>query len=576
MLQVASALPREVWFDVFRSLDPPDLFNLRLSCKKFNEIVSLSAVWKPRCYSRWLDHLSHDVFTEEIVSDNQNWFYYFRYRNRIDQSVLKLLHRITQEKNNTEYWHLYKLVLRHNPSRIIPLISNIVNDGFLAGSMPFDVVTLCRHLLTSLRHKHVYDLFGAVGETSQTFVHGAEETFFLPLAAMDPSFDRLLHFRCDTHDRIHALIEKEFSGVNEFLSLPATLRVDKLTSYLFGTLDLLNKKRQLYLEDFMLLRIYAQETAGHPLLILSMIQSLATKYAVETILCGSYLIIHDSLVRDRETYLTIASNGVPKIFTRKRLVQSFKRILGSSDYVIQSEILPTILQPLKFRELLTTVFKNIIPLHNKSKWSVAAPRTVGELKRLFPKSAQPVKSETINYFLCVFKAMEFNLNTGGSISVLFTVTYKEVFRLVAKLYPGDLPYAEQLLKCRGADFCEIDHEYKDWLSQVHNITLKNCPELGRFVTSLRDEQVMCIVGIKEHHNGEMFYTLMNFAGEFYVENSINVQILNSGDEETVIKRFLAVASQSDLGLAFSGIDWGSRKLIPNIQVQYILQKDSCN
>lgn len=564
-------LPQELWIDVFRYLDSSDLFRLRIACKGFNRIVCSATVWKSRCYNRWLDHLSHDPFNEGILSRGNGWFYYYRLRNRIDHSLLKLLRKLAKENDTTEYWNIYKRILRFNPSHSIPLLYDTANLGFQSGTEDFDVITSCQHLLTSLRHKHVYDLFSAVERSSQTFVHDAEETFFLPLAAMDPSFDRLLHFRKETFDHIHDLVEDEFISLQEFLKLPTTLRVDKLISYLFEALDLLDRDRQLFIEDFMLLRIYARETAGHPLLVLAMVQSLASKYNVETILCGSYLIIHDPRVKDRETYLTIAPSGVPKIFTKRRLIQSLKRLLGSSDSIIQSEILPTILQPLKHQELLATVFKELLPLYNKSKWSVTSPKTMIELQRIYPQSKQPIKPESVTYFLCVYKAMEIHSRIERSISVLLTVTIKEVFQLISKLYPGDQSYAEQLLSCRGADFCEMDLEYQDWLSQIHNISIRDDIEFGTFVTSVRDQQVLCIMGVKEHSRAGTLYNLMSFAGEFYVEHSCNIEPVEEEEEGTIIKRFLAVGIPSDLGLVFSGINWRSHKLIPNSHVSYILQ-----
>ncbi|QLQ80782.1 hypothetical protein HG537_0E01370 [Torulaspora globosa] len=566
---VVSILPQEVWIAILRHLDHSDLFCLRLCCKRFNEIVSRGPVWRSRCWTRWLEHLSYDPFDERLPNGN-DWFYYYRLRNRIDQSLMKLLRKLVNENDTTEYWHLYRRILRYNPSHIIPFLYGVVERGFLS-SETFDVVTICQHLLISVRHKHIYDLFGIGESGSQTFVHNAEETFFLPLAAMDPSFDRLLHFRSDVHDRVHSLIRAEFDNFQDFLNLPATLRVDKLISRLFEAVDLLDKDRQLFVEDFMLLRIYAGETAGHPLLILSMVQHLASKYGVETVLCGSYLIIHDPNVRDGETYLTIGSFGVPKIFTKRRLILSLKRILGSSDYIIQREILPTILQPLKHQELLTTVFKELLPLYNKSKWSVASPKTMDELQRLFPHSNQPIRPKMINYFICVFKALEIRSKNERSISVMLTIAFKGVFQLISKLFPGDLSYAEELLNCKGAAFCEIDLAYKDWLSQIHNISLRAHAELGSFVVSVRDGQILCIVGVKEHNSAGTFYNLMSFAGEFYVEQSNNIRAIETDEEENIIKRFLTLGFQSDLGLVFSGIDWLSHKLIPNSHASKIME-----
>lgn len=568
-LNKKKALPQEIWIDIAQLLDAEDLFNLRLCCKRLNRIVSSRAIWKPRCYQNWLNHQSHDLLNEDITPRIDDWFYYYRSRNRIDQHLGYILKQISQECDGAKNQESLRLLLRYKPPMVIPLLHRTVKRGFLGQNASFDVVTLCQRLLTTFRHRHVYELFSNQEETSE-FVHNAEETFFLPLAAIDPSFDRLLHFRTIFFERIHVFIKKEFNNLEDFLRLPTTLRVDKLICYLLEALDIFNSDRHLFLEDFMLLRIYAGETAGHPLVILSIIQSLASRYGVETVLCGSYLIIHDSRLKDRETYLTFSSAGVPKIFTRRRLIQSLKRIVGSSDYIIRSEILPSILLPLKHKELLTTVFKELLPQYCKSKWSSATAKTMEEARRLFPFSNQPMNVEAVNYFLCVFKAVDIRWKTELRVSVLYTITHKEVFRLISKLFPGDFIYAEDLLKCKGHDFGKTQYLYSDWLLQLHNISVRKSDAIGLFVISPRDRQLMCVVGVREFNN-DVYYTLMNFLGEFYVEQSNNVALSDETVKDSCIKEFLCLASQSDLGLVFCAIDWHSRKLIVNPKIQDVLE-----
>lgn len=568
------ALPKEIWIEVARNLGAQELFQLRLCCKRLDGIVSSRAVWKPRCYEKWLDHQSQDVLNGEIIDDHQDWFYYYRFRNRIDRHVLGLLIKITQEKDTDEYWKLHDLVLRYRPLHIIPLLHDITVKGFLAEGATFDLVTLCQRLLTTLRHKHVYDLLKIEEETSPTFVHNAEETFFLPLAGMDPSFDRLLHFRKKVFAEIHALIRKEFENLDDFFMLPTTLRVDKLICCLTEVLNIFKTDRNFFLEDFMLLRVYAGETTGHPLVILSIIQSLATKYAVETMLCGSYLIISDSRLRDGESYLTLSSAGVPKIFTKRRLVQSLKRIVNTSEYIIQRELIPAMLQPLKYHTLLATIFKELLPLYSKSKWSASSTKTMDKARQLFPHSNHPMNAETINYFLGVYKAVEMRLRLQLQISVIFTIAHKQVFALASRLFPMDSNYLRKLLKCNGEDFGETRYNYDDWILRLHNIPLEPSKALGIFVMSPRDRQLMCVVGTKQFENREIYYTLMNFVGEFFVEPSKNLEVVDGETYQGCIREFLALAAQSDLGLVFDKIDWQRKKLIANAKIRQIISVDS--
>lgn len=567
-------LPQEVWIDISRYLDQQDLFRLRLCCKSLNRTLSSRAIWKPRCYEKWLGHQSHDVLNYEEIDDHQDWFHYYRLRSRIDRHLLGLLKRITQDTSGDECWRLFDLILRYNPSHVIPLLHETANNSSNAMGASLDLVTLCQRILITLRHKHVYDLLQIEDKSGPTFVHNAEESFFLPLAGMDPSFDRLLHFRQDVFAKVHSLIKQEFNELEEFLELPTTLRVDKLIGMLTEVLSIFKTDRHFFLEDFMLLRIYAGETTGHPLVILSIIQSLASRYAVETILCGSYLIIKDHKLRDGESYLTISSTGVPKIFTRRRLVQSLKRIVGSSEYIIRREILPTILQPLKYQALLATIFKNLLPLYSKSRWSASQARTMEMAGSLFPYSNQPMNSETAHFFLCVYKTVELRLRLESQVSVVFTIAHKQVFTLVSRLFPEDSIYLRELLKCDGKDFGEVRYTYEDWIQQLHNISLENSDALGRFVMSPRDRQLMCVVGTKRYGNDEMYYTLMNCTGEFFVEPSKSLTILDMKGNEDKIRNFLSLAAQSDLGLIFAGFDRQHKRLMANAKILKILADQS--
>lgn len=566
------SLPEEIWIDISQFLDVQDLFRLRLCSKRLNSNAGSRAIWKPRCQQKWLIHQGHDLLNDDLEPTGDDWFYYFRYRNRIDCHLIKQLRQINNECDDTKYWNFYKRVLRYKPPHIIPLLHRIVSKEYLESDMPFDMITLCQHLLISFRHKHIYDLF-TTGEELSQFVHDAEATFFLPLSAMDPSFDRLLCHRKQVFERIHALVKQEFHGALEgFLRLPATLRVDKLICYLLLVLDTCKSDENMFLEDFMILRVYAGETSGHPLLLLSIIQALASIYDVETVLCGSYLIIHDSKLKYGEAYLTISSIGRPKIFTRRKLIQSLKHIVGPSDYIIQNEILPSILQPLKYRELLSTVFKELLPLYCKSKWCTATSKTIAAAKCMFPFSNQPMTTDIVNYFLCVYKAVDIHFRSQLRISSLYTITHKEVFSLVSRLYPADSMYAKRLLKCNGTDFGETTFTYEDWLFKLHNISLESSEELGLFVISPRDHQLMCVVGTKMLNEGCSYYTLMNFLGEFYVELRQNVVKYEWGSNGTSVNDFLSLASQSDLGLMFSGIDPISHKLTVNSKIEDIIYK----
>lgn len=361
-------LPKEIWIEISGWLGPSDILQLRLCNRSLCKKLSSRAIWRPRCYEKWLTHLQHDPFCIELKPKDHTWFYHYRFRNHIESRISKEI--LNALASSEPYHELFPRFVHYKPSHVIPLLHGVLKNGCLDGAADkgtgMDIVTICHHLLMCMRHKHVYEL---IGQNEMEYVHDAELMIFLRLSAMDSSFDLLLHHRDRVLRRVHSLVKLEW---DEFIKLPATIRIDRLVGYLMQALNH-NKPwpvggpGQLYLEDFILLRVYAGETQGHPLLILAIVQTLASFYGVETALCGSYLIIRDPKLRAGETYLTISAEGNPKIFTKKRLVQSLTRILNTSEGIVVNQILPSILQPLAYKELVSTIFRELLPLYNKSK-----------------------------------------------------------------------------------------------------------------------------------------------------------------------------------------------------------------
>lgn len=573
MSKTLDELPTEVWITISKWLESSDVMEVRRCNRSLCRKLSSRAIWRPRCHEKWLVHLEQDPLYVELKPKDESWFYHYRFRNHIEERIRK---GIVEALESLEpYQDVFSRFEHYKPTHVIPFLHSVVKNGYLGGSadaeLNMDMVTICHHLLVCMRHKHVYELFA---ESETEYVHDAELTIFLRLSAMDSSFDLLLHHRDRVLREVDLLARLEWE---EFMKLPSTLRIDRLIGYLMQALNRNNKafvgagSVQKHLEDFILLRVYACETQGHPLLILSIVQKLASMYGVETVLCGSYLIIRDAKLMTGETYLTISSEGKPKIFTRKRLVHSLRRISGASENVVISRILPSILQPLTYKELVSTIFRELLPLYNKSKWSMAPfPKTPQMYRDLYPHSRQPMSMEIVQYFTCVYKAHELQSRIEMRISSLYSVAIKEVFRLVSRLYPGDYPYAAELLHSHGVNYGEHLLKYDEWLFQLHSIAIEKSDQLGTFVTSTRDPYPMCVVGVRTFNNGNVYYTLMNYCGEFLVDSSSNLQQYDARGNQDIILDFLETSGFSDLGLVFSQLDKNHWKLIPNERIRKIL------
>lgn len=568
------SLPKEVWIEVASYLDIDDLFALRLVSRELNSKICSRAVWRPRCYERWLKYENHDVMGLDrrnqssglSVAPSADWFYFFRFRYRIDTHLLRAMQKMKITTSSTIYWQTIWHLLRYN-ERIIPILRNFINEGYNSDT-PFELTFTARQLLLTIRHGYVFKLIhDSFATDAMEFVHNAEETVFLPVAAMDPCFDRLLTHRSRLIEEVHYAIKERFSDLTDFLQLPSTLKVDKLVKFIFESLKRLqlshvHQRSRYYVEDFMLLRVYAGETKGHILLLLSIVQSISAKYNVETILCEEFLIIRDLKLRGGETYLTISQAGKPRIFTRRNLVDSMCRIFPSRQVVIDT-IIPKVLTPLKLRDLLFKVFDEWYPYCKKSMWSVIPDKTANGVLLYLPQSRYPMSTPIYEYFQAYWK-----LNQLGNGRAILSAAKHQFSDLLLKNFPQDVAH---LRSSDGYDTSKMQEiigktPFKDVFKSKYNISFDEDCNVGEFVTG-RDDQLLIVLGGKQGGNNVTYLNVMNLLGQVNVElkDELHSVEWNVRRRKEVID-LLKVLSSSDLGLFFTRLDRESNRLIPSFKL----------
>ncbi|SCV05913.1 LANO_0H17942g1_1 [Lachancea nothofagi CBS 11611] len=577
-------LPKEVWLVVFEYLEYDDLLRLRTCSHKFNDLVKIQWVWGARCHKRWLQVEDEDFLASQLTNGTRgcskdDWFYYYRYRNRVDKHTFNTLCLIAACKQIGSYKNRLENLLKYG-ALIVPLLRDLELRGY-SNNLPFDVTFLARQLLLTMRHKSLFAFIeSSIASKANQWVHYAEESVFLPLAAMDLAFNRILPHRAKIIQQVHSMVKHDFQDLSEFMQLPSTLRLDKIMKYLFQALngarqEHLRQATRYYLDDFMLLRVYAGEARGHSIVLLAIIQAVSSHYNVETVLCEEFLIVRDSRIRSGETYVTISVAGAPRIFTRKNLVDSMCRVFPDRQVVLNS-IIPKMLQPLRTHDLMFKIFDEWSPHCKKSYWNVVSEKSIKNLEALMPHSRFPVRVSDYEYFQAFWKLKIASIqrqfrNLGGAHFLQF----------VELQYPHDTILIGSALNRPHQDgdsnFLGGPQNFKP-LYEKYSLSKSPSPLLGRIVCDRRIATKYIVLAAKIAENGSHYLNLLDPFGDVHVllREDVEVadgQILSPQD----VQHLVHLLSLSDLGLFFSKFDTQSNAFQPSqMFATYLADKNEEN
>ncbi|CCF56051.1 hypothetical protein KAFR_0A06160 [Kazachstania africana CBS 2517] len=574
-------LPQEVWFVISFHLELEDLLNLRITSKILNGRIKYYRIWRYLCHVNWIQHeLDYGGDLSALYPhDNNNWYNYFKYRYVKDMGLLKALNELSQLSGQDAYYKQFIKIVETNNSdsdsenHLLPLLSRISSTDLTYGRYTFDIAAIAQELLSAMRHKHFFKILFI--DDSGTYT---PEEVFIKLSAMDQSFDNLLHQRTVTYHKVNSKLKEFYKQTlrDSFLKLPSSLRVDKILSILLEILRPTFISSHYYLEDMMILRVYANEAKGHPLVLLAMVQSIAAKYRVRSYLSKNYLIIKDDELRDKESYLTISVDGdggfKPKLFTRTPLIKSLVQHLPylQNDETLLNNFLKQFFKVLTNKDLVDVYFDELLPKTlNKSHSELC--RDLDTKVRLFPYSLKPVSVGTVDYFISVRNSLKTPIiPVTRTIS---TLVDEELSKFIDVAFPSDITY----LKGIKPDYLVCVSSYKDWLYRKYSIIIPENANLrsmiGKFIRSKRDKKLLCIAGVKSTHinldsveSSQFYYIVINDLGEFYVELSKNVEDYEWHRDE--IEQFLKMNSPaSELGLVFKNVDWENHKLVLNDRIK---------
>ena len=98
-------LPPEIWLCISKLLKTSDLHNLCLINRRLYITVTTDAIWKKRCYDRWINQETLDILTGNDCDPIpvSQWYSYYLQRAKWERKMFSLLQELTEA---VSYTHL--------------------------------------------------------------------------------------------------------------------------------------------------------------------------------------------------------------------------------------------------------------------------------------------------------------------------------------------------------------------------------------------------------------------------------------------------------------------------------------
>lgn len=545
-------LPRELWYQIQESLPLNDLLRLREVNKRLAELVLDSTAWKYLCDDRWLNLAAQDPLASLPMVHSYAYDFY-KEQYQLDQALLRSLCRSINATSSKSFWLEFSDGVRR-----LNGLKNTLRRSFLLSwtthEHSVEELTMVRQLFWHARHKHFLQICSEGNSVnSQLTITDAEQHFFLPLACLDPSFDVLLQRRTFILSEVDRYVATTFENdLTKFNNKLSSLRLKYLATALFTVWvkNLPHRDPTYYREDFMITRVYAGETQGHLLVLLSIIQTISKRYGITTYLSEFCLCFADTsescslsyeqILESGASYFTVVPGAGFVVFKERDIANSVGQGNLQSRLFDNERLRHRFLKPISFMQLKRTVIDLLLNHHSKSSWDDIWEQSHHEKIVHYPYSENPLPIQTIRY-LTMLNNSHFTVKTDG----LYTGSQ---CRNIVASFPGDSIYF---------DDSKLYHQtnYKRWLINFFDgfVEFKNTQLAGTFVVCVADSKLGCIIDIDETSG---YITLMDCTGQLFKEHFSAVHEY-SKDEGLPLPYF----STFHLGLIFSHVNEITKRLV---------------
>lgn len=119
-------LPPEIWLCISKLLKTSDLHNLCLINRRLYITVTTDAIWKKRCYDRWINQETLDILTGNDCDPIpvSQWYSYYLQRAKWERKMFSLLQELTEETNPQYFREKYLHILQFRQYKLACYISS--------------------------------------------------------------------------------------------------------------------------------------------------------------------------------------------------------------------------------------------------------------------------------------------------------------------------------------------------------------------------------------------------------------------------------------------------------------------
>ncbi|CAI4035268.1 hypothetical protein SMKI_12G4180 [Saccharomyces mikatae IFO 1815] len=551
-------LPPEIWLCISKLLKTSDLHNLCLINRRLYITVTTDAIWKKRCYDRWINQETLDILTGNDCDPIpvSQWYSYYLQRAKWERKMFSLLQELTEETNPQYFREKYLHILQFRQYKLATFLHRIINQGYIPEERPLDLITYANNLLKNIRHRYVFPLFYPTNATElknlNSMASRDAEMVYLRLSAIDTAFHDLLDAREFVFSGIYSDLLQKYKKIEEFLKLRPVTRVSKLISISTDYLDCFSQpndtvhetnnrdpERELHREDFMLLRVYSRESRGYKTIILAIIQAIAKRFNVESYLARDHLVVLEPEFPDGQAFVTINEDYQPYIFNREDLIS-----VWSSNFPhtvnFESMALPALLEPMSIQHLLTEFFREL--LRCKPRPFEGYPDRAHALRDMFPYGKVEVPRDVIMYFSFIYDLFDGMFESG--MTSLRGQILRDLLNYVNANNFGDLNIIIGQNALKEPNDC--------WSNKRDYVLLDDDNKIGYFYKDIETDDTLCALNQYEV-DGKIFVTTIDILGEIRVRLAEGLMPFQ-GDCDMLWKSFSCVVSRTDWGLFFKGYD----------------------
>ncbi|KAL3232594.1 hypothetical protein RNJ44_04510 [Nakaseomyces bracarensis] len=574
-----------------------DLWNLRKCSSELKTMVERVSKWKEICMERWPLDDSHLYLSQykdfdlkaiwkviKPTGDTDRWFVYYKYRMRYDQRIIRNVKHLAEfDEVGNEFWKSFLGSVNDRGYLYIPQLLRIrENEEWEKYHWSLEDRSWAIYLMGAVRRKCFYSFFLPDMSFMRSSKFLYERDILLRFSTLDPQFDKLLPYRKETFNKMVKSIYEKYDGDPiKFSGITAGTRmldiVDALKRYLCTS-----GSTSYCMEDTMVLRVYAGEARGMPVVLLAIVERIARYLKVECFFNGKFITFVDPTYRDKYGYLVSDGRSI-RIFRRHQFVSYLSRRPDICDG--QPELYLDTNRTKEPRELLKQFLMDEALRAPTTRWANEVPSSFQTVGMTYPRGRLPPFDNTTTWATMLTRQIEEKYHgfipfVGNEVTnvdnsdfiIPNNIDEHSWFFNSIKVHPPDFLF-----------FMKPTISKAPVLGDWFDFDTSNCvytEDIGNFVAVPRGDDLGVVAMAKEVSNTQvvheghiwpdLIYLIISTAGEIYTHHVQYVERCNPGVEG--IQEFIKDLPYQ-MGLLFENVDPKTGRFLPNKKLKNLFKKN---